>query len=483
MKNLRKHLNVMLLISGILIIGACDKSTDDSVEPTKATIAKESNVYSSFYLEKQDRGILSVVVGEVKAGQSVLILENRDWDYKIKLSDGTMGWIASEYLNPSKQTFVMYQSDRSNIVSIPESKDREIVKEVTEKTAVTRLEEYQEVKKVKGKDNYGTCWTKVITQDGVEGWFESDYLYQVPIDPMRFINRKDWSFKMNDFIEDWKGESIEKFTEKFKEPSGIIISDSLDIHYFHNIFLFNLNKKYHGIRVYVEDSHIVNIDAAMKETCWVCYLPLSSTLRINLIGNYIGNYYYLFENTNDIDGTTMNINDYMPEWGRYVLGLLLLVIYIVILFYILKIPFVIVNKFTYKQSMNRKLFNGRIMLYATLGSIILGYLFSLILLVNVFPFNEYFFFTALFCFGMIFRNITKWRNDLDFNRCNATTCHQWTGEHSWTEDLGGETVTRTYKDGQTRKQTTRRYREHRICTACGNKWSIIRTQVFGGLKY
>jgi len=483
MKNLNKYLAVLFLFSASLFFSSCDKSTDDTVEPTTATIAKAGKVYSSIYLEKTNRGLLSVVVGEVKPGQSVLILENRNWDYKIQLSDGTMGWIESEYLKPSKHTFIMYQSDRSNIVSSPAAEDREIVKEVTEKTAVTRLEEYQEVKKVKGKDDYVTYWTKVRTEDGIEGWFESAYLYQVPIDPMRFINRKDWSFSMKDFLEEWKGEPIEKFTEKFKKPSGIKITDSLDIYYFHNIFLFKLNKKYSGVRVYVKDSLIENIDAAFKKTSWVWYLPLSSTLRINWIGNYIGNYKYLFESPDDIDGTTTHIKEYVPEWANYVIGILALLIYLVILFYILKIPFTIVNKITYKQSLNRKLFNGRIMLYATLGSIILGYLFSVIMLVNVFPFNDYFFITALFCGGMIIGTIGKWRNDLDYNRCNAADCHQWTGEHSWTEDLGGETVTRTYNDGQTRKQTTRRYREHRICSACGYKWSIIRTNVIGGLKY
>ncbi len=479
MKNFKKYLAVLFLISTCLFFSSCDRSTDDTVEPTKATIAKAGKVYS---MQRVSKGSSSNVMGEVKTGQSVLILENRNWDYKIQLADGTMGWIDAEYLKPSKQTFIMYQGGRSNIVSSPRAEDRELVKEVTEKTAATRLEEYQEVKKVRGKDNV-TNWTKVRTEDGVEGWFESAYLYQVPIDPMRFINRKDWSFSMKDFLEEWKGESIEKFTKKFKEPSGIKITDSLAIHYFHNIFLFKLNKKYYGVRVYVKDSLIENIDAARSKTSWVWYLPLSSTLRINWIGNYIGNYKYLFESPDDIDGTTTHIKEYVPEWATYVIGLLALLIYLVILYYILKIPFTIVNKITYKQSLNRKLFNGRIMLYATLGSIILGYLFSVIMLVNVFPFNDYFFITALFCGGMIIGTIGKWRNDLDYNRCNAATCHQWTGEHSWTEYLGGETVTQTMRDGSTNSQTTRRYREHRICSACGHEWSILRTHVIGGLKY
>ena len=134
MKNLKKTLTVLFLISTCLFLSSCDKSTDDTVEPTKATIAKAGKVYSSYYMENTNKGLLSVVVGEVKAGSSVFILENRNWDYKIQLADGTMGWIESEYLKPSKHTFIMYQSDRSDIVSSPEEEDREIVKEGTEKT-------------------------------------------------------------------------------------------------------------------------------------------------------------------------------------------------------------------------------------------------------------------------------------------------------------------------------------------------------------
>lgn len=486
MKKLRIFIPVLLLIAGSLIFSSCDKSTDDTVEPTKATIAKAAKVYSSFYMEKPNRGLLSVVVGEVKAGQSILIMECDGWNYKILLADGTMGWIEGEYLKPSRHTFIRYQGSTSNrhIASNRGAigDDRKIVKEVNEKTAVSRLEEYGEVKTLRGKE-YILDWTKVRTEDGTEGWLMSDYLYRVVVDPFRFISRKKWRFSMKDFVEEWKGGSIEQFTEKFKEPSGIKIADGQDIHYFHNIFLFKINKKYYGVRVYVKDSLIENIDVAKSKTSWVSYLPLSSSLRINMIGNYIGNWEYVFESTGDPDRRLIDIRDYMPNWLAYIIYLLFFLTGLVILFYILKIPFIIVNKVTYKQSLNRKLFNGRIKLYATLGSIILGYLFSLIMLVNVFPFNDYFFVTAIFCLGMILGNIGKWRNDLDYNRCNAATCHQWTGEHSWTEYLGGEKVTQTMRDGSTNTQTTRRYREHRICSACGHEWSILRTSVIGGLKY
>lgn len=191
----------------------------------------------------------------------------------------------------------------------------------------------------------------------------------------------------------------------------------------------------------------------------------------------------MFVSNGDLNGIHIDLADYMPEWLTYIIYLIVFLIGLGILYYILKIPFIIVNKLTHRQSLNRKLFNRRIMIYATMGSIVLGYLYSVIMLVNIYPFNDYVFVTAFLCLGMILANIYKWRNDLDYNRCNAATCHQWTGEHSWTEYLGGETVTQTFKDGSTNSQTTKYYREHRVCSACGYEWSILRKEVFGGLKY
>ncbi|MFK5857283.1 MAG: hypothetical protein QM503_14220, partial [Bacteroidota bacterium] len=446
MKKLRKCIPVLLLVLGILIFSSCDHSTDNTVEPTKAIIAKAGKVYSNFSMDlnNSNNKLFSEVVGNVKKGQHIMIMEIGGWNnFKIQLPDGTMGWIKGEYLKPSKHTFIKYNSagDNRHIASNQGAlgSDRKIVKEVNEKTAVTRLEEYQEVKTTRGKESI-LFWTKVRTEEGIEGWLMSNYLYQVVIDPFRFINRKEWSYDMDGFVEEWKGKSIKKFTEKFKESSGIKIAKGQQIYYFNNIFLFNRNNESYGVLVYIKDSLIENIDAGARKTSWVSYLPLSSTLRINMIGNYLGNWNCMFESTGDPDRKVIDMREYMPEWLSWIVVLIIFLIGLAILYYILKIPFIITNKIVYKLSLNRKLFNGRILFYSILGTILLGYTFSVILLVNIYPFNDYFFITALFCLGMIIGNINKWRNNIDYNRCNAAACHKWTGEHSWTEYLGGETV-------------------------------------------
>ncbi|MCK5821742.1 MAG: hypothetical protein KAH17_07645 [Bacteroidales bacterium] len=480
---------LLLLISSVLVFTSCDRSTDDLVEPSKATIAKAGKLYSnsSIDVNNSNNKLFSEVVGTIRPGQSIKILEsNRFDDYKVQLSDGSMGWIEAEYIVASKHTFIKHNSsgDNRHIASNRGAigTDRKIVKEVNEKTAVTRLEEYREVKSAKNILN----WTKVRTEDGIEGWLMSDYLFRIAIDSHRYIQRKEWRYDKSRFIESWKGKSIEDFTDKYKEPSGIKIADGQNILYFNNFFLFDKNDEYYGVRVYVKDDLIENIDAGAHKTSYVSYMPLASLMRINILSNYVGNWNYLFESDQNPNGIVIDIRDYVPGWLSWVIVIVILLIALGILYLILKIPFFIVNKFTYKQSLNRKLFNGRIKLYATLGSLILGYTFYLFLVVNVYPFHTLFFIITLFCLGMILGNINKWRNDLDYNRCNAIDCHQWTGEHLWTEYLGGSTTTQTvsYGDGstETNQQTTRRYREHRKCSACGYEWSIIRTEVIGNLK-
>jgi hypothetical protein len=192
------------------------------------------------------------------------------------------------------------------------------------------------------------------------------------------------------------------------------------------------------------------------------------------------------ENDTDENKESWSYWDHLPGWLSWIIVIILLLIMLAILYGVLWFPYFLMNKWTFKQSLNRKLFNKRIMLYAILTSIIIGYIYYLIMVVNFYPFNNFFFITTLICLGMISGNIYRWRNRLDYNRCDSAECHQWTGQDNGTEFLGGLTETQNirYSNGATEKntRTTRHYRDHRICTACGNRWSIKRTEVIGGLK-
>jgi len=484
----RKFVNYfMLVIISLWSLTSCNQNTEDLPKPVKATALKTGNIYSNSTLDVSNSKHFSEVTGEVHPGQTLWVMETGFWSgYKVQLEDGTMGWIDDQNIKPFKETFIKHNSAGNN-KDIASNRgaigaDRIIVKEVIEKTAVTRLEEYRENK---GND-YFIDWTKVRTKDGIEGWVMSDYLRRVVAEPYRRISRKEWQYELNSFNKSWNGETIESFINKFKEPSGINKKEGEAIYYFNNIYLFDKNEEYFGVRVYVKNKLIDKIDGGGRRTSWVSYMPLSSSMRLNLIGNYIGNWNSIFERNNNPDLESFDIRDHVPNWLYWIIVILVFLFFLAILIFVLKIPYKILNKLILKQSLNRKYFNWTIKVFAVIGSIIVGYFFYLLVAVNIFPFREYFIITTLFCLGMIIGNIRNWINDLDYNRCNAVNCHQWTGVDNGTEFLGGNTTTQTItrNDGsrETNKQTTKNYIDYRICTACGHKWSIYRTQVVGRLK-
>lgn len=489
---MKKHefsLQIVALLTVMLLTVSCDRSNDDAVQPVQAKIAKQVKLYSNFTLEggKNNTKNFSEEVGNVIPGQAVKVLEIHGWDkYKVQLPDGTMGWLEAEYLEPNKNTFIKFTAPSpnrhlaSNRGAIGNA--RKIVKEVNKQTAVTRLEEYREVR---GNDNV-INWTKVRTNDGIEGWIMSSYLFRVVMDPVRYINRKEWNYGMDYFKKKWIGKPIEEFEKNFKDASGIKVAQGDITYYFNNIFLLKGNKKFYSVRVHTGDGTIKDIDTGIRKTNWAGYLPLSSLLRINLLVNYLGNWNYILENETDLNKESFDFRDHLPGWLTWVVYILIFLIMLAILYGILRIPYFLVNKWTLKRSLNRELFNKRVMLYAVLATIVIGYIYYVLMVANFYPFKEYFFITTFFCLGMILENIHQWRNDLDYNRCNSAGCHQWTGQDNGTEFLGGETVTQTirHSNGGTERnrQTTRRYRDHRKCSACGYEWSILRTEVIGGLK-
>lgn len=478
----------VVLLSSLWFFSSC--STDVvPASKTKAVIEKKGIIYSTKALKtsSSNKKYHSEEIATVYPGQAVIILETGKWEnYKVQLRDGTMGWIDAQYIKPEKNTYVKFNTAgnnrhiASNMGAI--GANRKIVKEVNEKTAVTRLQEVREEKSPGNVLN----WTKVRTEDGIEGWIMSDYLYRVVQDTPRIINRKEWRYDLKSFNKTWANEPIEKFVKKYKEESAIHIIDGESIHYFNNIYLFEGHTEYFGTRVHVKNKLITYIDGGGKKTNWIGYLPLSSALRFSFLSNTIGNWNAVFSQGEDPNAESIDLRDKMPNWLAYTIMIIIFLGFLAILYLILKLPYYILNKYLFKVSLNRKLFNGRILTYAIFGTLIIGYPYYVLVTTNIYPFNDYFWITSLFCLGMLLGNISKWRNDLDYNRCNAPNCHRWTGTDNGTEFLGGETVTQRvrFSDGssETNRQTTRRYRDYRLCSACGHEWSIVRTEVIGKLR-
>ena len=408
-----------------------------------------------------------------------MILESPDaYGIKVQLEDGRTGWVKRENLEPVKETYVRHKrpSNNRHISKTRSIGERDVVYEVNKKTKVTRLEEYND-----GSHD----WTKVRTKNGTEGWIMSSYLYQYDISNYRWIDRKEWRYPLKKFENKWTGKKINTFSSKFKEADAIDVTDTSKIYYFGNITLLDkkLKRARYGLKLEVRDDKISHIETMAYERDYSAYLPLSSILQINFFSNQIGNYRHAFE------GKEIPLREETPIKPKILLtivSILAFILIILILYSILEFPYHFINKYTFHKSKDIQLPNARIYWIAVIGTILLAYPWYVFIVTNIQPYLGGFWITSLFCLGMMLGNIRQWKHDLDYNRCNAEGCRQWTGSDNGTDFLGGHTTEQTikYSDGtkEHNTQTVRHYIDHRLCTNCGHKWKSKRTVVIGKLK-
>lgn len=485
-KHVFKHIGIYRLIAvPILFIiffffSISDRSINEKHIKTSATLRETSTLYTSEHVNNYtNEDYHSTSFSTAEAGSPVMILESPDgFGIKIQLQDGRTGWIKRENLEPVTETYVRHKrpSNNRHISKTRSIGQRDIVYTVNKKTAVTRLEEIKD-----GSND----WTKVRTKDGTEGWIMSSYLYQYDISHYRWIDRKDWRFPLKQFTNKWSDKKIETFSNKFKEADAIDVNDSSKIYYYNNITL--LDKKWkkarYGLKIEVMDNTISKIETMASIRNWSAYLPLSSILQMNFFSNHLGNYRHIFESK---EVPLHEETAIKSKAIRTIVAILALIILLLILYSILEFPYHFINKYTLHKSEDIQLANAKIYMIAIVSTLVLAYPWYVFLVTNIQPYLGGFWITSLFCLGMILGNIRQWKHNLDYNRCDAEGCRQWTGSDNGTDFLGGHTTeqTITYSNGTKERntQTVRHYIDHRLCTNCGHTWKVKRTEVFGRLK-
>ena len=473
-------LAVPILFVIFFLMSISDRSINEKQIKTSGTLRETSPLYTTQHVSNYTNDdYCSKSFASAEAGSSVMILESPDcFGIKVMLEDGRTGWIKRENLEPVKETYVRHKrpSNNRHISKTRTIGERDIVYKVNKKTKVTRLEEIKE-----GSND----WTKVRTKDGTEGWIMSNYLYQYDISNYRWIDRKEWRFPLKQFTNKWTGKKIETFSNKFKEAGAIDVSDTSKIYYYNNITLLDKQwkKSRYGLKMEVMEDKISKIETMASKKNWSAYLPLSSILQINFFSNQIGNYRHVFE------GKEVPLHEETAIKSKAIqaiVAILAFIILLLILYSILEFPYHFINKYTLHKSEDIQLPNARIYLIAVVSTLLLAYPWYVFLVTNIQPYLGGFWITSLFCLGMILGNIRQWKHDLDYNRCDAEGCRQWTGSDNGTDFLGGHTTeqTITYSNGTKERntQTVRHYIDHRLCTNCGHKWKIKRTEVFGRLK-
>lgn len=475
----------LFIALGVLVVFFLVSSTNRSMnvksELNTVTLASDADLYSNFPAnELNNEKLYCTVIGQVRAGTEGKVLETyRSSTVKLLLPDDRVGWVDVDFIEPLKETYVDFNYPgcyKDITAGRTATGEREIIKEIKRKTAVTRVRELRE---------NNIDWTYVRTKKGVEGWIQSRVLYAMPVDNYRWIDRKEFRFLNDRFIKKWTGRSIEKFEDKFKEAHAIINEKDAETYYFNNITLIDkeAHKRRYGLIVTVENERITAIETKGSDRCWSTYLPMSNVLQSNFFSNAVGNYHHFFE------GKEQPLHEEKEINNKFIRGVVLIVILLLaayVLYCIMEIPFHLINMLGMSFSKNRERPNNKVYWLVVLVTILIAYPYYVFMVVNIYPFFTIFWITTLFFLGMMFGNILGWRNDLDYCRCDAEGCRLWTGIHNGTEYLGSSTIDQhvRFSNGRTEhnQQTTHYYLDHRLCTNCGHEWSIKRTETWGNLR-
>ena len=474
-----KHSLWLNIVAIIFLILLFTTNTDERVfnaEPTAATIATQADMYSYHRFKGQNENYASEYLSTVPAGQEVSIMEVwSDW-YKILLKNGNMGWIESKNVKRTKRTLVTYTSNAWCKLYSTHSNDKDkIVKDFEKPEWIERIDSYVDKRNVNNQVEF----EKVKTEDGTTGWIRSYFLDQVGIEQIRFIDRSNWQYNRDSFIDTWKGENIDKFIEEFSEPMAIKIEPENKVYYFSNIYLYKNEDKFIGVKLTVDNGTINEINPIGYTSKWIGYFPFADDLRFPFVINNIGDLFDLSAwKGYDERGENNEEGIDLPDWIQIPLAILFIVSLFAFVYTIMYVPYFISDKIAHQFSLSPKYSNRIVLLFSSILGVVLGYFWFVFSSVSINVFNEWIFFHFFFVLGMTIGYIQMWKSKLMYVRCQR--CGQWTGVHDGSELISSSDISRTVTYSSGRRETSSGKEEvwidFRKCIndGCGNAWSILR---------
>lgn len=432
--------------------------------------------YPSYKSANEKR--VSVEVANANAGTQVQVLETDHSWAKIKLPSGEMGWTERTNLQLPTAALTRYHNDPgSGLYETPDYKEGKQIKRFKKRTYLQILE-YKTVKPERGTE---TLYARAKAPDGTTGWIRSYNIELIGWEQPRLIKRNDWRYEKDPFIKKWNGKEFDKFEKKFSEPSATAIEDGKAIHYFNNIYLYDKDRVEMGMKITVEEGKIVDITRSHRITKWIGKFPLSTALRSSFIMNNFWNFFSFSELRSydkygdEVKGTNIKTG----TWYWWILVIILGSTILSMFYVLVAAPYLIMDKVAYHFSLDKSKSNKLILMIASLGAIVSGYLYFVFLNTNFGAYNNWFLLHFLFSLGLLTGFISKWRGDLMYKRCQR--CRFWSGTNDRSELIGATetTQTTTYSSGRkdVEKGTTEYWVDYQYCnrTECGYHWTIRRT--------
>lgn len=478
MKNIVRILAIAGAILSLIINIFHFDRTKYNADPYETRLIKQAELYSNHSRATKGDKRVSVYLGVANAGTPAKVMESHfDW-IKIQLPDGTMGWTNEMNIPLPAQALCRHtRNPLCGIYDKPDTKNGTQLKRLKKRTMLTVLEHYEDT----SRPGYTYGFTKVRAKDGTEGWIKDYHIERVGWELPRRIKRTNKRYEKVPFIKKWTGKPIEKFIKKFAEPSGIKWEEGKKIYYFNTIYLYDRDRVEIGMQIPVQDDTIEAINRTHRITKWIGKFPLSATLRSPLLMNTIWTVFSYGESKSyDKYGDTGGDSGFKKRGiFSWIIAIAAMAALLAMFYVIVAFPYTMMHKIAWRYSLDTSHSNNTVLMLASAGGIVFGYIFFVFLNVNLQAFNNYFLLHFLFSLGMTIGFINKWRSDLMYNRCQK--CRYWSGTHDRSELLGvtESTRTTTHSDGhKTRdKGTTEHWRDFQYCNRpeCGYRWYIDRT--------
>ena len=412
--------------------------------------------------------------------------------YRVRLSNGKIGFIASNGFRRTNTTYVIARNSKMKYVYespgtiFTNQKIRPL--KAGEKVTVLEHKLPRNPKESKEKGIHSRDMSKVKFEDGQTGWVYTSFLDWAGLPAIPDVNIPTMTYSKEKFGEKYYGTSEKVFQEEFGPPYARNKTKTGINTYYYNIKLINERFKHdQTIATFRNDSLIALIPYGKKERSYRDYLPASGLIRqIPLSKNlgYFSNWFRTLDNSAEFNQKFFLTRwmDSLSWWLRIIVGLLLIVPAFLLILFVMEIPFLLGLWATKRISKSPALSNITLVLILSIF-LVISYVWWILLIQNVYPFNHYF--AIWFLGALIFSisRINKFVNWLVYRRCpNCNHLTAMLAKSTLTDQQESKKriTTMKYKerfgryvptDSKIETTTTDKYIEDMKCIRCGYEWS------------
>ncbi|MBD3166076.1 hypothetical protein GF324_05740, partial [bacterium] len=443
-----RELFLVMLITGLAgLFPACDRFK--APEPPKG---KPPTLTTSERTEvRYGPGFDYHSIGSVSAGRHLDVLGKAQVDavkgqkpswygqwYRIRMRNGNVGFIPSNAVRHRNPSYIIdaYRSSYYVYDGPLSDPDHEGIRKLEPGERVTILdhEPAKRSKDRKQKGRFSTDMAKVRLEDGTTGWVYTNFIDWGGVRRVPHLNTPPIRYRQYNFKQKTLGWSERQMEERYGPPMSRVKGAGDTVRaYYNNIHLFH-GKRLHKETeiIYVDDELVSALGTGKGKRKWIEYLPFAGWLRaqpLAIMMQHFNNWYESGMVTPAWDKEKQpllnRIIEDWPWWIRIPIYILVIVLYFILLAHILVLPFVLSVWVVGWISSMPVIPNVVLFLLLWIPATAISYLWSVMLMQNIFPFNHAFLIWVVVGLVTWFIILTKTMSRINYGRC--PNCYHWAG--------------------------------------------------------